>query len=168
MKPSHLKPVMLMATLSAAVVACETPLMSPEPPEPSFAVVQNDRFFIDVDFFLFPPCNSEPTESHGTVHIVFSETVTPSGRVNLNLHGNANGTGVGLDTGAKYQWNDAFNGNLSDGTDGLPHIETFVQRIRLIGQGQVPDGYFDLLFHITINPNGDATAFKLEVSPACT
>ncbi len=168
MRPSHLKPVMLVAALSGAVVACETPVMSPEPPDPSFAVVENSKVFIPVDFFLFGPCVSEPTQSRGRLHILIIETVTPSGRRHFRFQLNANGTGVGLTTGAKYQWNHAINEGFSvDENDGLPYTYTWVNRVRLIGQGQVPDRYYDFILHVTINANGEETVSKFEETFEC-
>jgi hypothetical protein len=163
---SRLGPLALLAAGSIAVAACETAVVAaPELPTISATVVENSR---NPFVFFIPPCNGEAIEGSGIFHLVVSSTVTPSGRVSGTFHINAKGKGVGLVTGAKYEWNDAINESFSfDSEDGAPFTDTFTQNFRLIGQSDVPDRRINVRFHITINANGEVTSFKFEFSDTC-
>jgi hypothetical protein len=162
--PSRFRLLASLAIASMAGAACETAVAPPEIPAISPAVVENSRnefvFFID-------PCNGEAIDGSGIFHLKVSSTVTPSGRVNGTFHINAKGTGVGQTTGAKYEWNDVIQESFGFDVDVAPAHDTFTRRFRLIGQGGVPDRRFDLIFHITINANGEVTSFKFDVSDTC-
>jgi hypothetical protein len=154
----------LLATGSIAVAACEMPV-APELSPISATVVENSR---NEFVFFIPPCNGEPVEGTGIFHLLVSSTVAPSGRVSGTFHINAKGKGVGLVTGAKYEWNDAINESFSfDSRDGAPFTDTFTQSFRLIGQSDVPDRRFDVRFHVTVNANGEVTSFRFEFSETC-
>jgi hypothetical protein len=157
----------LLASLAAASMAgtaCETALAPLEVPALSFAVVENSR---NEFVFFVSPCNGEAIDGSGIFHLKVSSTVTPSGRVNGTFHINAKGTGVGLTTGAKYEWNDVIQESFGFDADEAPIHDTVTRRFRLIGQGGVPDRRFDVIFHITINANGKVTSFKFDVSDTC-
>ena len=97
-----------------------------------------------------------------------SSTFSASGNVHFTAHINAKGKGVGLITGAKYEWNEAINESVNfDGSDGATYTGTFTQRFRLIGQGRVPDRFMNALFHMTVNANGEVTSFKSEFEDTC-
>ena len=164
----RIRALALLATGSIVVAACETAtVVAPRnvPTTISAAVVENSR---NEFVFFIPPCNGEAIDGSGIFHTVFSFTVAPSGQLSGDFHINAKGMGVGLTTGAKYEWNDAINDSFHfDTRDGAPYTETFTRSFRLIGQGGVPDRRFNVRFHVTVNANGVVTSFKFEFFDTC-
>lgn len=100
----------------------------------------------------------------GVFHVNISENIAANGSFHAKYHINAKGTGVGLSSGATYQWNDSinesFNGNVGE-------TYTFNQSWKIIGQGQAPNFKLNDHFHITINANGDVTAIVSDFSAEC-
>ena len=105
----------------------------------------------------------------GNYHFVFiPDKVTSSGRFSGGLHLDAQGTGVGLSSGAKYLWRDNWTEHLNyDITTGVAGHQTYRHNLRIIGTGGAPS--FDVIevISITINANGVVTVdnFSFESSP---
>lgn len=112
---------------------------------------------------IFVFCD-EPVQIDGTYHVIVDFDVNASGNVSFRYHINAKGKGVGLISGAKYEWNDSINDNFNG---ALGVTETFTQVWKVIGQGQASDFKLKQNFHITVNPNGDTTVLRGDFSAEC-
>lgn len=97
---------------------------------------------------------SEVVEVEGYFHPVFQFTADRSGGFHSKGHINATGVGVGLSTGATYNWNDAINFE----ENFRPPQGTFTsqQSFLLVGRGDAPNLRLHSLFHVTVTPNGVA------------
>lgn len=108
----------------------------------------------------------ETVDVAGTFHEVVQAFVGPGGKEHFRFHINANGTGVGQSSGARYQWSD----RLFDVTNlSAAGAQTFTlnDKARLIGQGGAPN--LDIATHIkvTINGQGDVTVDRFTARARC-
>lgn len=101
--------------------------------------------------FLVPIC-TEVVDVTGQFHPVFKFTEDGNGGFHFKGHFNAKGTGIGLTTGATYNWNDAIN--QEDNFRAPQETFTFQQSLELIGRGQAANFRLRALFHVTVTPNG--------------
>lgn len=113
--------------------------------------------------FAFDVSNCiETVALSGKFHFVIRlDKVTPGGRFSGGLHLNAEGTGIGMDTGAKYKWADNWveqlNFNAETGIQGHQTVQAYT---RLIGTGDAPSFRVLLIFTLTVNSQGELTSFK--------
>ena len=116
-----------------------------------------------------PPfdCIGEWVAITGEAHYVVSEIEDGAGGYHYILHGNIKGQGVGLDTGDKYQFNDAYNHELNVAADEFPFEETFRGTLRVIGQGKAPNFLIDYVEHITVNAGGEITVAFSDFEERC-
>lgn len=132
--------------------------MTLQPFSPQISSDQFQPFSALIDF-----CG-EDIYFEGYFHERFTVTIAANGSFHGKFHINAKGTGVGLSSGATYQWNDSinesFNGNVGE-------TYTFNQSWKIIGQGQAPNFKLNDHFHVTINANGDVTAVVSDFSAEC-
>jgi hypothetical protein len=120
---------------------------------------------IPVAPFIANPCNGETIALSGVGHLIIAETVASSGNFLLRLHINGQDiSGVGLTTGAKYSLSSTVNQEM---TVAAGSEETILETERVIGQGQVPNFDLKFLLHITVNANGDITAFVDNGTAVC-
>src|SRR5205085_10647636 len=105
----------------------------------------------------------------GKFHFVFRPNkITSSGRFSGGLHLDAQGTGLGLSSGAKYLWRDNWTEQLNYNiTTGDAGHQTFRHNLRIIGTGGAPSYNVIEVISITINANGVVTVDKssFESSP---
>lgn len=122
-------------------------------------------------FTPFVPCANggagELVDFTGDLHVLFSFTINAN-HVSGKAHFQPQGvSGVGLVTGDKYQaagvTQEHFEGNLINGQ----FTDTFVNNFRLIGKGPGNNFLVHENFHVTINANGDVTAFVDNFSIDC-
>jgi hypothetical protein len=103
----------------------------------------------------------------GDQHLVFTQTTTADGHVNLLIHWNAEGiTGVGQYTGFTYR----ATGVTADHTVsniGFPYTGTFINNYHVIGQGQATNGDLHEVVHFTVNANGDFVADVSDYNFTC-
>jgi hypothetical protein len=134
------------------------------------ASAQAAPFTINLQFpitiSVFVPCAlggaGEVVDLSGMLHELFHVVSTPGGRLQLKLHDQPQGiSGTGETSGEKYQ--------ATGVTQQLSNTNTFtfVNNFRIIGQG--PDNNFLVheLFHVTVNANGEITAFVDGTSVEC-
>jgi hypothetical protein len=114
-----------------------------------------------IDIVVFVPCANagagEDVELTGTLHDVFHITFDNAGGIHVKGHDNPQGiSGVGLTTGTKYQGTGVtqFQFNAKVGFE-----ETDVNNFRIIGQGPGNNFLVHDNFHVTVNANGEVTAF---------
>lgn len=124
---------------------------------------------IPTTIIVFVPCANggagETVTLTGDLHVLMNITFDNAGGVHVKEHFQPQGiSGVGDITGAKYQatgvTQDEFNAKFG-------YEETFVNNFRIIGQGRGNNFLVHEVFHVTINANGDVTAFFDHFSADC-
>jgi len=112
---------------------------------------------------------TECTESvalTGTVHAVLTSVDNGAGGFLVSSTFNPQGvTGVGLVSGRTYHGTGATTTIFRIGKGAS---ETFVNNFRLISPGAGGDVIVHEVFHVTVNANGDLTAFVDQSTVACT
>jgi hypothetical protein len=111
---------------------------------------------LPLDTTLANPCTGELITFGGTIHLVIHATTTPSGDFHATVHQNLqNASGIAAESGDtfQFQFGTTETLNVAAGTE-----TTLSQNLRVVGPG--PDNNFLLhqTTHLTINPNGEATA----------
>jgi len=120
------------------------------------------------------PCTGEPFTGTGTLHLVVSENLSPSGMLQSHFEARLDGLQAVTMTGKRYvvQNTEAHSFGF-DTTDGAPAHETFETTAHFVRQGEdggsiLGDDFYERLFtHITANANGDVTALKVEPEATC-
>ncbi len=116
----------------------------------------------------FPLCpGGEAVAFSGTAHFMLTYTADAAGGIHGDYHVNGQGvTGTGLTSGAVYQFpveqHDNFNLTAANG-----YVETGTVSGQLIGQGPANKEGLDLLFHITLTPNGTVAVFIDSLTIKC-
>jgi len=133
------------------------------------ATTVTDNVRIPTDIFVFVPCAAggagEFVQLSGTLHVLFVTTIDSRGGFHSKYHFQPQGvSGTGLTTGAKYQATGVTQGTFN-GRVGFE--ETFVNNFRIIGQGPGNNFMIHENFHITVNANGEVTAFVDNFSVKC-
>ena len=139
----------------ALLAGCDDPATAPRPVSyaPQLAVVTNERFPFA---FTVAACNGELVDISGTSQHVVTQTTTPSGNEHVTDHITTRGTGIGQTTGARYLLREVATRTQTI-AGPLPETFTFEDTGGLIGQGGAADLRFKLLFHVTVNANGETT-----------
>jgi hypothetical protein len=124
----------------------------------------NDVPFSDL---VVPGCE-EPVILSGRFHFLTHVTIDDSDGFHMESHLNAqNVSGVGATTGTTY-WAPLAEVSAYE-TSGPPPLEvTGEASYALIGQGPASDLVAHSLFHLTINANGEVTAFVTDTRVDCT
>ena len=130
---------------------------------PQYAVTTNQR---EPFAFATTACNGELVDISGTSHHVVTLTTTPTGNQHVTDHITTRGTGVGLTTGTQYQLREVATRTHTVAGD-LPEAFTLEIGGGLIGQGAADDFRFKLLFHFTVNAEGETTVEVGRVEILC-
>ena len=145
---------MLVSLLSGLVLAVAGSMRPPAAHAEATAFTVVETFPIPFD--VTQGC-AEPIQISGELHSVFHITVDGNGSFHLVAEGNWQGvTGIGLLTGTQYQGTDVSRFNVN-GTLGFE--TTSVVSSRMIGRGSTDNLLLQGTFHITVNANGEVTAF---------
>jgi hypothetical protein len=160
-----------MPYLFALLVALPV-LWSPTPASAQ-AITNTTNLSVPINILVFVPCanggTGEFVQLSGDLHILFHTTIGDSGHVEIKAHFQPQGvSGVGLTTGDKYQATGVTQQTTTfDSVDGFPFETTFVNNFRIIGQGLGNNFLVHQTFHVTVNANGEVTAFVTNTSVEC-
>jgi hypothetical protein len=115
-----------------------------------------------VNFLRSADCTGEVVELTGTIHLVNQTQADGSVIGHFNYQ---NVSGVGQTSGRTYQVSavDHFRLNAP-----VPTNVTSVQSFRLISRGAESNLLVTVLYHITINANGELTASIDDLNMQCT
>ncbi len=139
--------------------------------EPRGGRSRESNFRFPIDLLVFVPCADggagEFVQLTGNLHDLFHLTINGN-RFMLKIHTQPQGiAGVGLSTGDKYRGTgvtqERFGGSLVNGQ----FSDTFVNNFRIIGQGPGNNFLVHQNLHVTVNANGEVTAFVDNASVAC-
>lgn len=121
---------------------------------------------------VFVPCAAggvgEVVVISGTLHTLLTMTVDKSGGVHMKFHFQPQGVvGSGLTTGNIYRGGGVTQGHQNIRADGLPFIDTFVNRFNVIGTAGAESFKIHNTVHVTVNANGDLSAEVDNSSTTC-
>ena len=112
-------------------------------------------------------CNGDVIHISGTLLSIFTETTTPSGGFIVSSHFQPQGImGVDLTTGTRYVATGLTRDILVTSPSG-GSTETFVNRFHIQATSGAESFIVSEVFHITVNANGDVTAFVDNFSSTC-
>ena len=164
----------LLVLAAVALAACDTSPTAPAANRERLslsAVTSQTNAEIPIDLFVFVPCANggagELIVVSGPLHVLFQVTISNTGNVLLYAHFQPQGiSGTGFVTGDKYQATGITQSTNTLSTP-FPITSTFVNNFYMIGQG--PDNNFKVheTSHLTINANGEVTAFVDNFSVTC-
>jgi hypothetical protein len=113
-------------------------------------------------FLRSADCTDEVVEISGTVHLV--NQVQTDGSV-IGHFNYQNVSGVGLTSGTTYQTSAVDHFRLSA---PFPSSVSSMQSFRLIGRGFESNLLVTVLYHVTVNANGEVAASIDDLSMQCT
>ena len=112
-------------------------------------------------------CNGDVIHISGTLLSIFTETTTPSGGFIVSSHFQPQGImGVDLTTGTRYVATGLTRDIVVTSPSG-GSTETFVNRFHIQATSGAESFIVSEVFHITVNANGDVTAFVDNFSSTC-
>jgi len=112
-------------------------------------------------------CNGDLVTFQGTMHITNTVTTDAGGGFHLKTHANFQDvSGTGAPSGLNYRVGTTTNEVIND-NDGPQSEVTIIQTVKLISQGPAPNLFLRLVFHITVNANGQTTSTVTESSIEC-
>lgn len=112
-------------------------------------------------------CNGDQVTFQGNMHVTNHTTADASGGFHLRTHTNYQDvTGTGAPSGLNYRVGTTSNQTTND-PDGAQSEMTVIQTIKLISQGSALNYFIRVVFHITINANGETTSIVNETSIEC-
>jgi hypothetical protein len=116
-----------------------------------------------------PGC-SELVFFEGTMLTVAHTTIDANGGFHTKLQFNVKGQGEGLDSGDKYVTHEVINDQINNSTGAFN--ETITGTLKIIRQGSATttdDFHTKIVFHVTVNANGEVTTeFVKFVDEPCT
>jgi hypothetical protein len=116
-------------------------------------------------------CTDEPVFIEGTLHTVGHTTIDATGGFHTKFQFNYKAQGEGLSSGDKYVYHDVFNDHAYEAWFTNTFNETFTETIKLIRQGSATptdDLNFKVLFHVTVNAQGEVTSDVFKMESECT
>jgi hypothetical protein len=130
------------------------------------AVEENARESIVGDVFE-DICGETLTHTAGDLHMVISFTENDH-RISGGYHFNPQGAKLEDESGRVYSGTGVGRGHFSEPVDenGAATF-TAVDSFKLIGHGSAPNFLLQVVFHSTINANGDVTVEFERVSEEC-
>ena len=116
---------------------------------------------------LLNPCNGDLITFQGTLHITNTLTTDAGGGTHLKTHVNYQDvTGTGTPSGLNYRIGTVANESLNDNEEGQLD-NTVIQTLKLIAPGTALNYFTRLVFHVTINANGQTTSEVIESRVEC-
>ena len=153
------------AVLIAALVGLAASVLS-TPPVLARATTSTENVKLPINELVFVPCAAggagEFVLLSGDLHMLFHVTLDGAGGVHLKEHANPQRvSGTGLTTGDRYRGAGATQFQLNGRFSGpAQRFETTtVNNVRIIGQGPNNNLLLHQNLHVTVNANGEVTAF---------
>lgn len=113
------------------------------------------------------PCNGDVVTFQGDLHVTNHVTTDSSGGTHLRTHVNyQNVSGTGAPSQLNYRVGTVSNETVNDNDAGQSEV-TVIQTVKLIAQGPAFDFFLRMVFHITVNANGETTSTVEETRIEC-
>lgn len=167
--------VVVVAIILAAVACADSTPSAPirQPGTASFSAsaggVETNIVEPLTGFTVFVPCAAagagEIISLDGTLHVLINTTVDSQGGIHLKTHFQPqNLSGIGLVTGDKYEG----TGVTQDQTTvTAASVYSYVNNFRMIGQGSGNNFMVHENITITLDANGNVTAFHDNLTTSC-
>ena len=129
------------------------------------------NFNIPTGFHAQNPCAGgrfgEIVVFTGNQHLVFSQTSTANGHLSTMLHWNADDVvGIGQYTGYEYRATGVTQDHVVSNVP-LPYTETMTNNYHIIGQGQATNMDLKETTHVTVDANGNVSAWVTDYTLVC-
>lgn len=156
---------LLAGVAPIALAACES--AAPKSPArvlkaPAFEVTDNEW----LPFAFNVRGCTERVRVSGTFHVLGIFNLSAIENETDHFHVNVSATGTGLTTGWQYHFNDSVN-LMQQFRDGVRHIESQIETLKLIGDGGIPDTKVRGRFQFVVNANGETTVDFDETETIC-
>lgn len=116
---------------------------------------------------LLNPCTADQVTFQGDMHITNTMTTDSGGGTHLKTHVNYQDvSGTGVPSGLNYNVRTTTNESIND-SEGPQSEATIISTVRLISQGSVLNYFLRLVFHVTVNANGETTSTVTESRIEC-
>jgi hypothetical protein len=164
---THARTVVLVVALALAASLLTLAVV---PAKPAQAQAQT---FTDTDQEPFPfsgGCTETAVFEDATLYTVAHTTTDANGGFHTTFHFKVKGQGVGLSSGDKYVVNWQGNLNRYFPPGSLPTL-TQTETLKIIRQGSATptdDLQLKVVFHITVNAQGEVTSEVSNVEVVCT
>jgi hypothetical protein len=161
--------VVALSVLALALML--SPVVRTAPAEAKATTVTTNEK-IPLDMPVFVPCANggvgEVVWLSGTLHLLSHATDDGSGGFHVSIHSQPQGvSGVGLDTGDKYQGTGVTREDRN-AKPPFPSESTYVNNFRIIGQGPGNNLLIHENVHMTVSANGEVTAEVDNFKAECT
>jgi hypothetical protein len=119
------------------------------------------------------PCTLEPFEGTGTLHLLLSESVSNSGRIQAHIEATFSGLQATTVTGKKYVVVSQENQTDTLDSDFVPWHQTLEHTVQFVRSGEdgtlfPEDDFFEhFLAHFTVNADGTLTVSDFTVDNDC-
>ena len=128
-----------------------------------------DEERIPIELFTFVPCANEGTGEvvmlAGNLHVLYHVTLNDRGGYHAKSLAQPQGvSGIGLTSGDKYQGTGVTQSQFN-GTVG--YESTYINNFRIIGQASGNNYLVHETYHVTVNANGEVTAYVDNYSVEC-
>jgi hypothetical protein len=141
----------LVASLFIAFAAAGTPAFGQ-------ATTTTTNETIPFTSTMLNPCNADQVTFQGNMHVTNQFTTDSSGGTHLKTHVNYQDvSGTGTPSGINYRVGTTTNETLND-NDGPQSEMTIISTVKLITQGPALNYFLHLVFHVTVNANGQTTS----------
>lgn len=113
------------------------------------------------------PCTLDQVTFQGNIHMSSTLTTNSSGGTHVKTHINfQNVSGTGTPSGLNYNFRTTTN-QVDNDNDGPQSEMTVISTARIISQGSQLNYFLRLVFHVTINANGQTTSTVTESKMEC-
>jgi hypothetical protein len=119
------------------------------------ATLQNQPFNFDVG----PACNGDDVSVTGKISIVEHEFTSTDGTEHFEARETVHGTGIGSPSGQNYIFNATASDEANVSTSDTGEETDVPLRFQLIAQGGGENLYVTVFFHVTVDANGNITAY---------
>ncbi|HYG79551.1 MAG TPA: hypothetical protein VD861_04145 [Pyrinomonadaceae bacterium] len=116
---------------------------------------------------LLNPCTGDLVTFQGNMHVTQHFTTDSGGGTHLKTHVNYQDvSGTGAPSGLNYTVRTTTN-TMENDSDGPQSEVTMISTVKLISQGSALNYFLRLVFHVTVNANGQTTSTVDEAKVEC-
>lgn len=161
---SFIRNTAALVLLGGFVAACgETPTVI-DGPDPQFAATSSRTA---ISLRLRSPCTGEFMQVSGTQHLVLRSTADGSGGFHVGASINWSGVSGTSASGTRYQVPISANFSLNV-KPPFPKTAMRVAHDRVVAQGAADDFDIRILFHITVDANGNGRVIRRDIETSCS
>jgi hypothetical protein len=150
----------LAATAALALTGATAALVLTAAP-PARAQSGNGHYaYFPISVTSFDDCTGEVIQGDGQVSMATTTKVDSSGGLHITFQFRSDFTAVGMTSGQKYTEHDSANQTINVNGNNPQFTEFFSQTLHVNTPGGKNNLALKELFHVTVNANGEVTAFN--------